>query len=90
MNTKLNIWRILSNDICCWKRNAYPYKSYVYVSCTQYTGHGIVDNDGNCPVDKLAVRLENGNTWWYPLDACSEIWSRKEIPPSLKRMRRRM
>ena len=42
----------------------------VTVDCERYKGPGVVAADYECPVDKLPVRLENGNVWWYPLEAC--------------------
>lgn len=50
-----------------WRRDNFPVRSVVYVECDQYTGFGIVERDGAEP-HQLAVRLENGNTWWYPVE----------------------
>ena len=47
--------------------------------------YGLVVNDENCPLTKLAVKLENGNTWWYEIEDCSAI-RRDDCPPWLQRV----
>lgn len=44
------------------------YGRMVYVHCNQYQGYGTATRD-DCWPDKVAVRIENGNVWWYPLDS---------------------
>lgn len=39
----------------------------------------------SCPLTKLAVKLENGNTWWYEIEDCSAI-RREDCPPWLQRV----
>lgn len=51
-----------------YKASELPPNTVVYVECDQYTGYGIsVLNDGVKP-NQIAVKLENGNTWWYPVE----------------------
>lgn len=47
--------------------------------------HGLVTVDAGCPLDQLAVRLENGNTWWYSLDDCYAV-RRDDCPAWLQRV----
>lgn len=54
-------------------RLAFPLSSVVAVACPQYTGPGIVTMEDGCPPDKVPVRLENGNVWWYPVEACKRV-----------------
>ena len=46
----------------------YPIGCVVEVENPRYKGQGIVTGRGDCPLGKLAVRLSNGNTWWYELE----------------------
>ena len=50
----------------------------------RYNGYGLVVRDEGCPLDQIAVKLENGNTWWYPIEDCS-LASRDSCPPWLQR-----
>lgn len=40
----------------------------VRVDSGRYRGPGSVVADSQCPPDQVAVQLENGNVWWYPID----------------------
>lgn len=51
----------------------------------RYRGYGLIVVDDGCPVDQLAVKLENGNTWWYPLEDCS-IANRDACPGWLQKL----
>ena len=66
------------------KATEFPVGDVVYVNSPRCHDFGIVANDGNCPVDQLAVELENGNVWWYPLEDCSQT-VKGEWPDWLKR-----
>lgn len=57
----------------------------VRVVSDRYNGYGMVVDDDGCPPDQLAVKLENGNTWWYPLEGCS-LANRGTCPPWLQRL----
>lgn len=49
------------------------FKAGRAVRVNRESGHhlyGLVTTNDGCPLDQLAVRLENGNVWWYPLDDC--------------------
>lgn len=39
----------------------------------------------DCPPELLPVLLENGNTWWYPLEACSRARNLKLLPAYVRR-----
>jgi hypothetical protein len=49
------------------KWGAFPIGTPVLVDCPQYSGPGIITQEANTPPNKVAVRLENGNVWWYPI-----------------------
>lgn len=51
----------------------------------RYRGCGLIVFDANCPLHALPVRLENGNTHWYPMEDCS-LAPRDSCPPWLKRL----
>lgn len=44
----------------------------VMVNAPQYRGHGFVAFQ-RTPSDMLAVALQNGNTWSYPLECCTPV-----------------
>jgi hypothetical protein len=63
-------FRIATCDLERYKARQFPDGTKVNVNSESYRGPGVaVDNDG-VPPDKLAVRLDNGNTWCYPLECC--------------------
>lgn len=51
----------------------------------RYSGYGMIVGDNSCPLDQVAVKLENGNTWWYPVEDCS-VANRDTCPPWLQRL----
>lgn len=60
------------------KLAAFPRHSMVQVNSERFHGIGIVcdsDIDG-CPLEKLAVRVESMNIWWYPLEDCQPYTGR--------------
>ena len=63
----------------------FPLGRGVRVAHERFNGYGMIVADDSCPVDQLAVKLENGNTWWYPLDCCS-LANRDTCPPWLQRL----
>ncbi len=68
----------------------FPSGSFVYVAHEMFTGHGYVRQreHGDDPT-LLAVVLENGNTWFYPLECCTPAKNLKEVPRSVRRMKLR-
>jgi hypothetical protein len=52
------------------REKEFPFGIKVFVDCPQYKGPGTVDLKVSVPLDMLPVKLENGNTWYYPLEAC--------------------
>lgn len=69
------------------REREFPAGRGVRVVSDRYNGYGMIVDDDGCPVDQLAVKLENGNTWWYPLDDCS-LTNRDTCPPWLQRLMR--
>lgn len=69
------------------KQREFPVGRGVRVVHERYNGYGMIMADDGCPIDQLAVRLENGNTWWYPLDSCS-LANRDTCPLWLQRLTR--
>lgn len=65
----------------------FPVGRGVRVAHERFHGYGMVVSDESCPPDQLAVKLENGNTWWYSLDTCS-LANRDTCPPWLQRLMR--
>ena len=83
----LGRWREMTNSIREWKRTAFPHRSIVKVNAPSYKGYGIVMATGECDTDKLAVMLENGNTWWYPVESCERIADMKQVPAYARRQK---
>lgn len=69
------------------RQREFPTGRGVRVIHERFNGYGMIVEDDGCPVDQLAVKLENGNTWWYPLDSCSLV-DRNTCPPWLQRLMR--
>lgn len=67
------------------RQREFPSGRGVRVINERYNGYGMITDDDGCPPDQLAVKLENGNTWWYPLDDCS-LANRDTCPPWLQRL----
>lgn len=67
--------RKIVSKFAVWKVQAYPRGARVKVDCARYCGTGEVAYDVTeaCPIDHLAVKLENGNVWWYPIENCEKI-----------------
>ena len=83
----LGRWHELTRLIREWKDSEFPIGAVVYVDCAQYKGHGIVSADRDCRDDRLPVRLQNGNVWWYPVEACTRIKDMKALPRYARRMK---
>lgn len=64
---------------------AFPIDSVVYVSCEgRFHGYGIVrDCDPSaCDADHVAVEVESGNTWFYPVESITQYKIHREEWPS--------
>ena len=70
-------WREASKALKAWRALEFPSGTVVKVNCPRFTGQGIVDSQSEVAADLLAVRLENGNVWWYPVEACSVVTDAK-------------
>jgi hypothetical protein len=68
----IRLHKELTDAIQFIRRKRFPPGTLVCVDCEQYCGPGTVVSQGiqdeGCPLDKVSVRLESGNTWWYPID----------------------
>jgi hypothetical protein len=42
----------------------------VIINSERFKGQAVVRIEDNCPVDQVAVQLENGNVWWYNTEDC--------------------
>lgn len=60
-----------------YRYSMFPKGKKVYVDADSYRGPGVVARDSDCFPDRLPVLLDNGNTWWYPIDRC---WPADENP----------
>jgi hypothetical protein len=52
------------------KNDAFPYGVMVQVDSERFHGIGFVVRDDSCPLEKLPVRVESLNVWWYPIEDC--------------------
>lgn len=76
--TRKQLLRTLQSNAYCiqklrdYKRETFPPGSTVLVKDTmRYCGTGIVTHEDGCPDTHLAVRLSNGNIWYYALKNCT-------------------
>lgn len=82
------VFREVSRQLLSYKDKYFPLGAIVQVDtsgwenvdCSHYKGFGVsVGKCSECPPDKLAVRVESGNVWYYPLECC-EIKSGGPVP----------
>jgi hypothetical protein len=71
------------------KNEFFTHGAPVFVNSPRFTGYGVVLTPGDprdaylCP-ETVTVFLENGNSWWYPVqDCCPVPWT--EVPPDVRR-----
>ena len=69
------------------KKN-FPRCSFVRVTNPRYHGIGMVVGACNEP-DKVCVKLENGNDWWYELNTCEVVTDLKHVPQEMRRIKMR-
>lgn len=62
----------------------FPRGTAVSVCCPRYNGYGFVVLSDSVQADQLAVILENGNVWHYPIACCRRV-SLSEVPGSNRR-----
>jgi hypothetical protein len=68
-----------------YKKQHFPVHSVVFVTSPAYSGFGRVAPEGeDVPPDKLAVKLQNENVWWYALENCSKPSNSFNLPMWLK------
>jgi len=81
-------YKLASKKLKAWREEHRPLRSVVYVECEKYKGFGIVNHDDH-PTEYLSVRLENGNTWWYPIEKTFDAGRRMcDWPTWIKREKR--
>lgn len=44
-------------------------------------------NNDDVPADQCGVLLENGNTWWYPLETVAPAFVLRAVPRSVRRLK---
>lgn len=52
------------------KNIVFPYGCMVQVNSERFHGIGYVVHDDSCPLEKIPVRVESLNVWWYPIEDC--------------------
>ena len=74
------------------KNQPFKHNAVVYVRSGRYIGHGLVNlKDGypeRCPEMQVPVLLENGNTWWYPVEHVEAGTDRAKWPSWIRRRKR--
>ena len=63
-------WGDLVAAMRAMRTSVFPVDSVVRVDDPRFHGIGIVSRDEACPIEKLAVRVESLNVWWYPVEHC--------------------
>jgi hypothetical protein len=58
---------------------------FVKVNCDRYHGYGFIVRNSDCPPHVVPVKLENGNTWWYPIESVMPVEAAKSVPRSNRR-----
>ena len=58
------------------KARVFPPGIMVMVESDRFHGIGYVVKDESCPIEKLAVRVESLNVWWYPTEDCQPYHGR--------------
>lgn len=74
-------------------RRRFPSGCFVRVDCDQFKGFGIAMSGYDLAAlmaGSMPVRLENGNTWNYPLDTISSVESIAIVPRSVRRAKLQM
>ncbi len=85
-----SIWRKVSNELKDYRRCTFRKFRFVKVDCERFRGHGITIFQGEAPPDHVAVLLENGNTWWYPIESVVPVTNLRDVPRSVRRMKLRL
>jgi hypothetical protein len=70
---QMRVWalqhRTTAIELDIAKRRLFPPGKPVHVDAPRYHGYGVATlTEGKA--DELAVRLENGNVWNYPIESC--------------------
>ena len=65
-------WGDLVAAMRAMRTSVFPVDSVVRVDDPRFHGIGIVSRDEACPIEKLAVRVESLNVWWYPIEHCAD------------------
>lgn len=59
------------NLILEYKEKNFPFGCKVMVNADRYVGPGVVNRyTSDLPINKIPVKLENGNTWYYLVECC--------------------
>lgn len=72
--TLLEHYGLVKSIIIERKNEMFPKNTLVEVNSPRYHGKGIVsEHQHGCSADNLAVKLDNGNTWYYPVNCCKSV-----------------
>lgn len=88
--TLVDSYRKAAKELAEWKSVTFQSGAIVEVNHPRCHSYGLVEIKDGTPTDKLAVKLENGNVWWYEVECC-RLTTKAEwlsLPRSIKRMKR--
>ena len=66
-------YKMAANQLKAYRDDTFKKGAKAKVDCPRFTGIGKVACQHDVQPDLLAVTLENGNTWWYPIENCQHI-----------------
>lgn len=66
-------YKLLACRLKDYRDHVFKQGSRVKVDNPRFTGIGEVACQYDLQPDLLAVTLENGNTWWYPIENCNPL-----------------
>jgi hypothetical protein len=71
------------------RKAMFRHRMFVWVDCYKYRGHGVILLSDDPPPHVVAVLLENGNTWWYPIETVVPVTDLRKVPRSVRRLKLR-
>lgn len=76
-------------DVLSQLYKEFPRQCFVKVNADRFKGYGFRDGDIDSSFGPLLfpVKLENGNTWNYPVEACQPEHDLTKVPRSVRRAR---
>ncbi len=86
----LATFRECGQQLQAWADERFPVGCIVRVDNPRFHGIGEVRGNDDCPLDKIPVLVESGNTWWYELDTIVERVPVRKWPVWIRRSKLRM